>query len=216
MESEDKIYTSGGVGLFLSKEETCNMVTRFMKREIPEQQDIKPSLYGIGKIIEVECEGKFLTKEKVKNVKILPLTEEAKKFVDSIKDWEHCSFFHAGTEYALLSNTKDKSESINTICQKFKRYLGKYLPDDFNYPAHIVDFTGMYFDEDTVLRHRKEKDASYEKEVIEKFIDALQAQLLSDEVASGILSMADAGTVIGCAKYMLSENLLTKEDVENS
>ena len=66
------------------------------------------------------------------------------------------------------------------------------------------------------MRHRKERDASYEKEVIEKFIDALQAQLLSDEVASGILSMADAGTVIGCAKYMLSENLLTKDDVENS
>ena len=212
MENEDKIYTSGGVGLFLSKEETLNMVTHFMKREMPEQQDIKLSLYGIGKIIEVECEGKFLTKEKVENVKILPLTEEAKKFVDSVKDWEHCSFFHAGTEYTLLSNAKDKSESINMICQEFKRYLGKYLPDDFNYPAHIVNFTGMYFDESTVLRHRKERDVSYEKEVIEKFIDALQTQLLSDEVASGILSMADAGTVIGCAKYMLSEGILTTDD----
>lgn len=208
----DKVYISGGVGLFLSKEETLDMVTRFMKREMPEQQDIKLSLYGIGKIVEIECEGKFLTKEKVENVKILPLTEEAKKFVDSVKNWEHCSFFHVGTEYALLSNAKDKSESIKTICQEFKRYLGKYLPDDFNYPAHIVDFTGMYFDEDTVLRHRKERDASYEKEVIEKFIDALQAQLLSDEVASGILSMADAGTVIGCAKYMLSEGILTTDD----
>ena len=215
MESEDKIYTSGGVGLFLSKEETCNMVTRFMKREMPEQQDLKPSLYGISKIIEVECEGKFLTKEKVENVKILPLTDAAKPLTDSVKDWEHCSFFHTETEYALRPYAKDNEEIIDTICQEFKRYIGRYLPDDFNYPAHIVDFTGIYFDEDTVLRHRKEKDASYEKEVVEKFIDALQAQLLSDEVASGILSMADAGTVIGCARYMLSENLLTKDDGEN-
>lgn len=30
------------------------------------------------------------------------------------------------------------------------------------------------------------------------------------------LEMRDAGTVIECAKYILSENLLTKEDVENS
>lgn len=134
----DHYYGEHGYGMYLNTDEADKFITEFAK-----QNDLdKDYKYDIVNSIS----GTELNDDRYDGRGILAL-DRNNSGIDN--DFADGIFIYANKQGAIFNKldviSDDTYSDIHEMSEEFRNDFGKYLPKEFNYEAHMVEFYGAAF-----------------------------------------------------------------------